>query len=197
MAMDRFQSKDSKTFAFLLSTKAGGQGITLTAADTVILYDSDWNPQNDVQAMARAHRIGQTKEVTIYRLVSQVCGCSMYLLMLHTYIPAAAAAMMPTWGCMAWTVLETSHQPVCDDSSPAESMPAVEVIRWLMLYFHDGACSRRREVSHISRCGAACGNNPVANVTCNDARRLNMSVCTAEHVRGDARELCKPEVWPQ
>lgn len=70
--MDRFQSKDSDTFAFLLSTKAGGQGITLTAADTIILYDSDWNPQNDIQAMARAHRIGQTKEVTIYRLVSQV-----------------------------------------------------------------------------------------------------------------------------
>lgn len=75
--MDRFQAKGSDTFAFLLSTKAGGQGITLTAADTVILYDSDWNPQNDVQAMARAHRIGQTKEVTIYRLVSQVWGCTL------------------------------------------------------------------------------------------------------------------------
>eukprot|EP00892_Ulva_mutabilis_P002486 jgi/Ulvmu1/12238/UM086_0029.1 len=71
VAMDRFQSSTGDTFAFLLSTKAGGQGITLTAADTVILYDSDWNPQNDVQAMARAHRIGQTKEVTIYRLVTQ------------------------------------------------------------------------------------------------------------------------------
>jgi len=69
--MDRFQSGEGDSFAFLLSTKAGGQGITLTAADTVILYDSDWNPQNDIQAMARAHRIGQTKEVTIYRLVTQ------------------------------------------------------------------------------------------------------------------------------
>jgi hypothetical protein len=69
--MDRFQSGAGDTFAFLLSTKAGGQGITLTAADTIVLYDSDWNPQNDIQAMARAHRIGQTKEVTIYRLVTQ------------------------------------------------------------------------------------------------------------------------------
>ena len=47
--MDRFQAGGPNTFAFMLSTKAGGQGITLTAADTIILYDSDWNPQNDVQ----------------------------------------------------------------------------------------------------------------------------------------------------
>lgn len=59
------------SFVFLLSTKAGGQGITLTAADTVILYDSDWNPQADLQAMDRAHRIGQTKPVSVYRLVTE------------------------------------------------------------------------------------------------------------------------------
>lgn len=74
--MDRFQAAGPDTFAFLLSTKAGGQGITLTAADTIILYDSDWNPQNDVQAMARAHRIGQEKDVTIYRLITQVFLCT-------------------------------------------------------------------------------------------------------------------------
>ncbi|KIM88017.1 hypothetical protein PILCRDRAFT_268568 [Piloderma croceum F 1598] len=55
---------------FLLSTRAGGLGITLTAADTVIFYDQDWNPQVDVQAQDRAHRIGQTKPVLIFRLVS-------------------------------------------------------------------------------------------------------------------------------
>lgn len=70
-SIDRFSSTDKDGFIFLLSTKAGGQGITLTAADTCILYDSDWNPQNDLQAMARCHRIGQTKDVTIYRLVSK------------------------------------------------------------------------------------------------------------------------------
>lgn len=70
-AIDRYSSNDKDGFIFLLSTKAGGQGITLTAADTCILYDSDWNPQNDLQAMARCHRIGQTKDVTIYRLVSK------------------------------------------------------------------------------------------------------------------------------
>jgi len=54
---------------FLLSTRAGGLGINLTAADTVILYDSDWNPQMDLQSMARAHRIGQSKRVAVFRLV--------------------------------------------------------------------------------------------------------------------------------
>ena len=55
----------------LLSTRAGGVGINLTAADTVVLHDSDWNPQNDVQAMARCHRIGQTKTVKVFRLVTR------------------------------------------------------------------------------------------------------------------------------
>ena len=58
-------------FAFLLSTRAGGLGINLTAADTVIFYDSDWNPTVDQQAMDRAHRLGQTRQVTVYRLIAR------------------------------------------------------------------------------------------------------------------------------
>ena len=58
-------------FIFLLSTRAGGLGINLTAADTVIFYDSDWNPTIDSQAMDRAHRLGQTKQVTVYRLITK------------------------------------------------------------------------------------------------------------------------------
>ena len=77
-AIDRFcgggdandaANADDGAFLFLLSTRAGGQGINLVAADTVIVFDSDWNPQNDAQALARAHRIGQTKPVQVYRLV--------------------------------------------------------------------------------------------------------------------------------
>ena len=71
VAIDHFNAPDSKDFCFLLSTRAGGLGINLMTADTVILFDSDWNPQADLQAMARAHRIGQTKPVSIYRLVSK------------------------------------------------------------------------------------------------------------------------------
>jgi chromatin-remodeling ATPase INO80 len=56
---------------FLLSTRAGGLGINLTAADTVIFYDHDWNPSNDSQAMDRAHRLGQTRQVTVYRLITR------------------------------------------------------------------------------------------------------------------------------
>uniref|UniRef100_A0A2C9KB78 Chromatin-remodeling ATPase INO80 n=2 Tax=Biomphalaria glabrata TaxID=6526 RepID=A0A2C9KB78_BIOGL len=63
-----FQTR-SDIFVFLLSTRAGGLGINLTAADTVIFYDSDWNPTVDQQAMDRAHRLGQTKQVTVYRLI--------------------------------------------------------------------------------------------------------------------------------
>ncbi|KAG7391902.1 choline dehydrogenase 7 [Phytophthora pseudosyringae] len=70
-AVDRFVKPEYKRFVMLLSTKAGGLGLNLTAADTVIIFDSDWNPQNDLQAQARAHRIGQTHSVKIYRLITR------------------------------------------------------------------------------------------------------------------------------
>ena len=70
-AIDRFSAPDSDRFVFILCTRAGGVGINLTAADTVIIYDSDWNPQNDLQAQARCHRIGQKKQVKVYRLITR------------------------------------------------------------------------------------------------------------------------------
>ena len=78
-------SEDEQTFVFLLSTRAGGQGLNLVGADTVIFVDSDFNPQNDLQAAARAHRIGQTRcehciymymylrEVTMYTCTMYMC----------------------------------------------------------------------------------------------------------------------------
>ncbi|KAJ7045038.1 P-loop containing nucleoside triphosphate hydrolase protein [Mycena alexandri] len=69
MVIRMFQHKESPYKVFLISTKAGGLGINLTQASVCILCDSDWNPQNDLQAIARAHRIGQTKVVKVYRLV--------------------------------------------------------------------------------------------------------------------------------
>ncbi len=62
-AIDRFNAPGAPQFVFLLSTRAGGLGINLATADTVIIYDSDWNPHNDIQAFSRAHRIGQQNKV--------------------------------------------------------------------------------------------------------------------------------------
>ena len=69
--IDSYNAPWSEKFIFLLSTRAGGLGINLVTADTVVLYDSDWNPQMDLQAMDRAHRIGQTKEVQVFRFCAE------------------------------------------------------------------------------------------------------------------------------
>lgn len=66
--MERFNG-DKRIFCFILSTRSGGVGVNLTGADTVIFYDSDWNPTMDAQAQDRCHRIGQTRDVHIYRFV--------------------------------------------------------------------------------------------------------------------------------
>ena len=70
-AIEAFVAPNSDKFVFLLSTRAGGLGINQATADTVVLYDSDWNPQVDLQAIDRAHRIGQTKPVNVYRLITE------------------------------------------------------------------------------------------------------------------------------
>ena len=64
--MERFNA-DRRIFCFILSTRSGGVGVNLTGADTVVFYDSDWNPTMDAQAQDRCHRIGQTRDVHIYR----------------------------------------------------------------------------------------------------------------------------------
>jgi E1A-binding protein p400 len=68
--MERFNN-DKRIFVFILSTRSGGIGVNLTGADTVVFYDSDWNPTMDAQAQDRCHRIGQTRDVNIYRLISE------------------------------------------------------------------------------------------------------------------------------
>lgn len=69
--IEMFQNPDGDKKIFLLSTRAGGLGIDLHQANVVIVYDSDWNPQVDLQAIDRAHRIGQKQEVRVYRFVTE------------------------------------------------------------------------------------------------------------------------------
>ena len=69
--MYKFNAPDSPYFIFLLSTRAGGLGLNLTAANTVIIFDSDWNPMMDLQAQDRAHRIGQRSDVSVFRMISR------------------------------------------------------------------------------------------------------------------------------
>lgn len=70
-AIDEYNRPGSSKFIFLLTTRAGGLGINLVTADIVVIYDSDWNPQVDLQAMDRAHRIGQTKQVWVFRFITE------------------------------------------------------------------------------------------------------------------------------
>ncbi|KAJ9114953.1 hypothetical protein QFC20_001328 [Naganishia adeliensis] len=69
-AVDRFQRPDSNVFVFLISTLAGGVGLNLTAANKVVIFDPNWNPAHDLQAMDRAFRMGQKRDVDVYRLIS-------------------------------------------------------------------------------------------------------------------------------
>lgn len=71
--MERFNA-DRRIFCFILSTRSGGVGVNLTGADTVVFYDSDWNPTMDAQAQDRCHRIGQTRDVHIYRSGRRACS---------------------------------------------------------------------------------------------------------------------------
>lgn len=99
-----YNKPGSEQFVFLLSTRAGGEGINLYTADTVILFDSDWNPQADAQACGRVHRIGQSKVVHIYRLVTsgsveeRIIQCAQRKLLLGALITAPTNTNTPAEG---------------------------------------------------------------------------------------------------
>lgn len=102
--MEHFNAPGSTDFAFLLSTRAGGLGINLATADTVIIFDSDWNPQNDLQAMSRAHRIGQNSTVNIYR-------CFHCLAISAGAIPCNLCSAVHTEACFEGRSALSAHAP--------------------------------------------------------------------------------------
>lgn len=104
IAIDHYNAPGSPDFVFLLSTRAGGLGINLMTADTVIIFDSDWNPQADLQAMARAHRIGQKNHVMVYRMVSKDT-------IEEDVLEKARRKMILEYAIISLGVTDKSHQP--------------------------------------------------------------------------------------
>ena len=98
-----FNEPSSPLFIFLMTTRAGGLGINLQTADTCVLYDSDWNPQADVQAMARVHRLGQTKTVHVYRLCAGGTAEERVLQRSQKKLSARPRRKLPSPGC--WRLL--------------------------------------------------------------------------------------------
>lgn len=94
--MERFNA-DKRIFCFILSTRSGGVGVNLTGADTVVFYDSDWNPTMDAQAQDRCHRIGQTRDVHIYRycLVSPQLASSLLIGFINVFVYLYMAFIIP------------------------------------------------------------------------------------------------------
>ncbi|KAI8323958.1 hypothetical protein GQ54DRAFT_257323 [Martensiomyces pterosporus] len=122
-SIKEFSRPDSEKFIFLLTTRAGGLGITLTAADTVCIFDSDWNPQADLQAMDRAHRIGQTKQVYVYRFITEnsveekVLEKAMQKLRLDQLVIQQGRLAQPTKGASREQLLDMVHT----EGTPAPS----------------------------------------------------------------------------
>ena len=84
-------NKSSSLFIFLLSTRAGGVGLNITSANRVVIFDPNWNPALDLQAQDRAYRIGQQRDVDVYRFLTSARRCEMELVLYHPRLEKAAA----------------------------------------------------------------------------------------------------------
>ncbi|XP_054270051.1 transcription activator BRG1-like isoform X2 [Macrosteles quadrilineatus] len=120
--LKKFNHPDSEFFIFLLSTRAGGLGLNLQAADTVVIFDSDWNPHQDLQAQDRAHRIGQQNEVRVLRLMTvnsveeRILAAARYKLNMDEKVIQAGMFDQKSTGSERQQFLQTIlHQDDADD----------------------------------------------------------------------------------
>lgn len=136
--LKKFNAKDSDYFVFLLSTRAGGLGLNLQAADTVVIFDSDWNPHQDLQAQDRAHRIGQRNEVRVLRLMTvnsveeRILAAARYKLNMDEKVIQAGMFDQKSTGTERQQFLQTIlHQDDADEEEENE-VPDDEVINLMI-----------------------------------------------------------------
>jgi len=132
--LELFTAPDSPYFIFLLSTRAGGLGLNLQAADTVIIFDSDWNPHQDIQAQDRAHRIGQTNEVRVLRLCTvnsveeKILAAARFKLNVDEKVIQAGMFDQKSTGSERKAFLEALLEEEANDDEEEEEVPDDELL---------------------------------------------------------------------
>merc|ERR1712066_433301 len=133
-----FNSPESEYFIFLLSTRAGGLGLNLQTADTVIIFDSDWNPHQDLQAQDRAHRIGQEKEVRVLRLMTvnsveeHILAAAKYKLNVDSKVIQAGMFNQRSTGSERQDLLQSILRAEESDEDEENEVPEDEVVNQML-----------------------------------------------------------------
>jgi SWI/SNF-related matrix-associated actin-dependent regulator of chromatin subfamily A protein 2/4 len=133
-----FNQKDSEYFIFLLSTRAGGLGLNLQTADTVIIFDSDWNPHQDLQAQDRAHRIGQKNEVRVLRLMTvnsveeRILAAARYKLNMDEKVIQAGMFNQRSTGSERQELLQSILREEEDDEDEENEVPDDDVVNQMI-----------------------------------------------------------------
>merc|ERR1711970_606771 len=133
-----FNSPDSEYFIFILSTRAGGLGLNLQTADTVIIFDSDWNPHQDLQAQDRAHRIGQKNEVRVLRLMTvnsveeRILAAARYKLNMDEKVIQAGMFNQRSTGSERQDLLQSILREEADDEDEENEVPDDDVVNQMI-----------------------------------------------------------------
>merc|ERR1719328_890301 len=133
-----FNDPNSEYFIFLLSTRAGGLGLNLQTADTVIIFDSDWNPHQDLQAQDRAHRIGQKNEVRVLRLMTvnsveeRILAAARYKLNMDEKVIQAGMFNQRSTGSERQELLQSILREEADDEDEENEVPDDEVVNQMI-----------------------------------------------------------------